>query len=257
MDGISGVNQVPYGDYGKLASGKRITSAADDAAGLAIATKEETVASGLTTGSDNMQAGRDLLNISDGALGNITDNLQRMRELALQASNTATLTDSDRAKLNDEFDQLKQGIADIAGQTTYNTKNILDGTQMEYMLATDDQGHGKSISTGNATLDALGIQDLSLDDPDIDAIDSALEKVSSMRSSAGAQTNTIEHAVAYNDYAAYNTTSAASRIEDLDMEKAVSEMKKKMTLETYSLMMQKKRQEDEATQKRAIFGAAV
>ncbi|MBO6215800.1 MAG: flagellin, partial [Lachnospiraceae bacterium] len=143
MSGISGVTGgvTSYTDYGKLASGKALQSAADGAAELAIATKQETVASGLSVGSDNMAAGRDLLNISDGALANITENLQRMRELALQAGNTATTMASDREKLQAEVDGLKQGIADIADQTQYNTKNLLDGSTGELNIATDDQGH--------------------------------------------------------------------------------------------------------------------
>ena len=157
MSGISGVTGgvTAYTDYGKLARGKALQSAADGAAELAIATKQETVASGLSVGSDNMAAGRDLLNISDGALANITENLQRMRELALQASNTATTTESDREKLQAEVDGLKQGIADIADQTQYNTKNLLDGSMGELNIATDDQGHGEKLTTGNATLQAL------------------------------------------------------------------------------------------------------
>ena len=257
MSGISGVTgATSYTDYGKVASGKAIQTAADGAAELSIATKQETVASGLKVGQDNMAAGRDLLNISDGALGSITDHLQRMRELALQASNTATMTASDRDKLSAEVDQLKQGIADIADQTQYNTKNLLDGTTGELMIATDDQGHGEGITTGNATLAALGIEDFDLkDNLDIDAIDKALEKVTTMRSKGGAQTNGLEYGMNYNGYTEYNMTASVSRIKDLDMGKGVSELKKKMTLETYAMMMQKKKQEDEAAAKSRLFGA--
>ena len=257
MSGISGVTSTTsYMDYGKVASGKAIQSAADGAAELAIATKQETVASGLSVGKDNMAAGKDLLNISDGALGSITDNLQRMRELALQSMNTATTTASDREKLQTEVAQLKQGIADIADQTQYNTKNLLDGSTGELMIATDDQGHGQGITTGNATLQALGIENFDLgENLDLDAIDKALEKVTTMRSGAGAQTNRIEYGMNYNGYTEYNMTASVSRLKDLDMGKGVHELTKKRTLETYALMMQKKRQEDEAAAKSRLFGA--
>ncbi|MBO6214533.1 MAG: flagellin FliC5, partial [Lachnospiraceae bacterium] len=112
------------------------------------------------------------------------------------------------------------------------------------------------LTTGNATLEALGIEDFDLgENLDIEAIDRALEKVSSMRSSGGAQTNALEYGMNYNGYTEYNMTSSVSRLEDLDMGKAVSDMKKKMTLETYAIMMQKKKQEDEAEQKARLFGA--
>ena len=128
MSGISGVSNSysSYSMYGKIASGSRIQSAADDAAGLAISEKLTSQENGLNKGTQNAQSGQDLLNVSDGALGSITDNLQRIRELAVQAS-SGLLTDSDKKDIQAEVDQLKQGIGDIADQTTFNTKPILNG----------------------------------------------------------------------------------------------------------------------------------
>lgn len=249
MSSISGISSNSYADYGKFASGKKVQSAADGAAELAIIEKEDAQVRGMGAGANNMQTAKDVLNIADGALGGVTDYLQRIRELALGAMNTATTTDSDRQAMQYEIDQLKQGIAGIASQTQFNTKNLLDGSQTDFKLAIDGNGNSTGFSTGNATLDALGITDFDVTkDFDLDVIDDAIAKVSSMRSSMGAQSNGLDYALSYNSGAVYNLTSAKSKLEDLDYPQAISEQKKKETLQTYALMMQKKKLEDESRQ---------
>lgn len=247
MSSISGVSSNSYADYGRFASGKKVQSAADGAAELSIIEKENAQIRGMQAGANNMKSGKDVINIADAALGGVTDYLQRIRELALGAMNTATVTDSDRRAMQDEIDQLKQGISDIASQTQYNTKNLLDGSQTDFNLAIDANGNSTSFSTGNATLDALGIADFDVTkDFDLGAIDGALSKVSSQRGSMGAQSNGLDHALRYNSGAVYNLTGAKSKLEDLDYPQAVSEKKKKETLQLYALMMQKRKMEDEA-----------
>ena len=255
MSGISSINSYnSYQDYGKFASGKNIQSAADGAAELSIIEKEDAQSRGMKAGERNIGSAQDMLNIADGAMSGIADNLQRMRELAVQASNTATMTDSDRAAIQKEIDQLKQGIADIASQTNYNTKNLLDGSQDEFNIATDSNGNGMTVNTGNATLEALGIADFDVTgDFDISKLDDALSKVSSTRSSMGAQSNALSYAYNYSTNTRMNTTAAQSRLEDLDYPQAISEQKKKETLQEYMLFMQHRKQQDENTRMRALF----
>lgn len=251
MSSVSGISSSysSYADYGKFASGKKIQSAADGAAELSIIEKEDSQIRGLDAGSNNMESGKDVMNIADGALGSITDYLQRIRELSLGAMNTATTTDSDRRAMQDEIDQLKLGIADVASQTQYNTKNLLDGSQTDFRMAVDANGSDVDFNTTNATLQALGIADYDVTKNfDLRTIDNAIEKVSSARGSMGAQTNRFDYALAYNSNASYNLTGAKSKLEDLDYPQAVSEKKKKELLQTYSLMMQKRKQDDEARQ---------
>ena len=253
MSGISGISST-NSIYGQMASGRAVSKASDGAAELSIIQQENTQITGLDTGANNMSSGKDLINVADSALGNITDSLQRMRELALSASNSALMTDSDKQSIQDEIDQLKQGISDIANQTTYNTKNILNGENPSLSIATDSNGNSTSISTANATLEALGIADFDVTgDFDIKTIDDALEKVSASRSSMGAQSNALDYAIRYNTGASLNLTSAKSKLEDLDYPQAVSEQKKQETLQTYSLMMQKKKMEDEQKRAEAFF----
>ncbi len=244
MSAISSVysqNTRSYTDYGNFASGKKINSAADGAAELSIIQKEESQIRGTDAGTNNIASAKDMLQVSDGALAQITDNLQRMRELAVQASNTALMTDADRSAVQMEIDQLKQGISDIASQTSFNTKNILDGSQKEFHIATDANGGGMEISTGDATLKALGIEDFDVTgDFDLSDIDKALESISS-------QMNALDHAYSNNTNYLLNTTGAKSRLEDLDFPKAISDLKKKETLQQYQFFMQRKQtQEEEA-----------
>lgn len=250
MSGISGISSYSsYNPYSQIASGNKLPSAANGAAELTIAEKQDAQIRGYNAGTNNLQSGKDVLNITDAALGGVTDYLQRIRELALQASNTATVTDSDRRNIQHEVDQLKQGIQDIASQTQYNTLNLLDGSFSDGMqIASDSNGNSVTINNSvNSTLDALGIADFDVTKNfDLKTIDNALEKVNDQRSQAGAQSNRLDHAINYNSYASFNTLAARSRLTDTDYPQAISELKKQQTLQTYAFMMQKKKMEAEA-----------
>ncbi|MGJ7045466.1 flagellin [Thermoanaerobacterium thermosulfurigenes] len=111
----------------KLSSGYRINSAADDAAGLAISEKMKAQIAGLDQAQRNAQDGISLIQTAEGALNETTSILQRMRELAVQASND-TNTAQDRASIQAEMDQLNTEIDRIANTTEFNTKKLLDGS---------------------------------------------------------------------------------------------------------------------------------
>lgn len=253
---ISSVSSNTYINYQQLASGKRINSAADDAAGLAIAKKLETQGNGYDVGKDNAATTKDMINIADGALGSITDSLQRIRELSVQASNTAIYGDSEIGAIQAEIDQLKQGIADVAKNTQFNTKNLLDGSISKFNVASNPDGSGMQIDMPDSTLASLGIADYDVTGTfDISTIDKAIEKVNSSRSSLGATSNRLDSIINYNAYASYNTRVSQSRIEDTDFAKAISELKKNSALEQYRLAMQRKRmQADEDGIVRLIKG---
>ncbi|MDO9453167.1 MAG: flagellin [Stagnimonas sp.] len=111
----------------RLSSGLRINSAKDDAAGLAIASRFTSQIKGLDVASRNANDGISLAQTAEGALGEVTNNLQRIRELAVQSRN-ATNSDSDRASLNTEAQQLKAEIDRVASTTSFNGKKLLDGS---------------------------------------------------------------------------------------------------------------------------------
>ncbi len=111
----------------RLSSGLRINSAKDDAAGLAIATRFTAQINGLNQAARNANDGISLTQTAEGALGEITNNLQRIRELALQSSNS-TNSATDRASLDSEAQQLIQEITRVASQTSFNGLTLLDGS---------------------------------------------------------------------------------------------------------------------------------
>ncbi len=242
---ISGNSSVNY--YGAISSGKRINKAADDASGMAIAKKMESQSTGLDVGSQNAKQGTNLLNVADGALGQINDSLQRIYEISVKASNSFMYTSKDLGAMQDEINGLMSGIQDIAKGTEYNTMKILDGNMADMELATNPDGTGQSIKMANGTLEALGIDGYDVTGKfDINRITSAIDKVNEARSQVGAQTNALEYAYNQNNYTAQNVTASQSAIEDLDIPEAITEQKKNQVLDSYQNMMLKKKMEDEA-----------
>ena len=222
--------------YSQLSSGKRINTAADDASGLAIGQKLKRQETGLSVGAQNAQDGIGALNVADGALDGMMSHLQRIRELGLKSMH-GLYSDSDKESIQTEIDQLKDGIQQIAKNTTFNEQKLLDGSMADLHLATNPDGSGME----NTTLQALGIADLDVTSADfsLDAIDSAIEKLSSHRANIGASTNRLEHAYNYNTSAHIEQLSSRSRIEDLDMPIAISEKKKQDLLSQYKNLMMK------------------
>lgn len=252
MAGVSSVNGSDM--YGKIASGNRINQASDDPSGLVISQKMEEQVGGLNQGTENAKEGIGVLNISDGALGQITDSLQRIYELSVKASNSFMYTPQDLASMQDEIGSLLNGIEDIAKGTEYNTMKVLDGNMADMDLATNPDGTGMSIKMANATLEALGIDGYDVTgDFDINRITDAIDKVSAQRSELGAATNALEYAVNQNSLTAENTLSAKSSLADLDIAKAVSEQKKNKVLDEYQLMMQRQQMKDEEEKTKGIF----
>lgn len=246
MNGITSMQRssTSYADYGKFASGKKVNRAADGAAELAIIQKQEAQTRSYKAGENNIGAAKDMLTVADGAMSGITDYLQKIRELGVRASNTATITDAERTSIQTQIEQYKQGISDIAKQTSFNTKPLLDGTSQKYNIMTDATGNGMEITTADATLQALGIADFDVTkDFDLAQVDDALARVSAGRSGMGAQSNALEYAYRYSTNTRLNVTAGKSRLEDLDYGQAVSEQKKKQTLQQYAFFMQKKQME--------------
>lgn len=242
MSGISGISSTSPYLYGHIASGNKLMSAADGAAELAVTKKEQAQITGYNTGTKNLGDGVSLLKTTDGALGSVTDHLQRIRELALRAS-SSILNNSNKAEIQKEIEQLKKGIDQIAGTTNFNGISLLDGTQSQGVQLVSD-GNGGSLTINNTTssaTQALGIADFDVTkDFDLQAIDDALTKVTSDRSTLGAQSNKLEYAIDYNDYASVNLTASMSRTADTDIAKTLMELKHQQTLQSVSMMLQKR-----------------
>ena len=126
MNTISAGNGI-FRSYSHISSGRRINTAADDAAGLAIGQKMRKEETGLNVGAQNAREGMGVLNVADAALGGITDYLQRIRDLALGAMNGLSSA-SDKAYYQQEIDQLKEGIQSMSKTTSLNEQKLLDGS---------------------------------------------------------------------------------------------------------------------------------
>lgn len=240
MSRVGGINSISI-DYGRFASGKQVQRAADGAAELAIIQKMEKQTSTYNVGANNTKQATGLANIADGALGGIQDYLGRIHELSIRSMN-GFMSDSDKSAIQAEIDQMKQGIEQLAGTTKYNETYLLNGSNSNINIAAGSSS--MQISGANSTLKALGIENFSImGDFDLKQIDDAMSKVSSTRSKIGAQTNALESAYNYLTNAFVNTAGSQSRLEDLDIPKVISDMKKNQTLQEYSMFMQKKQME--------------
>ena len=139
----------------RLSSGLRINSARDDAAGLAISTRFTAQVKGLNVAIRNAGDGISLAQTAEGALGAVTDSLQRIRELALQSSN-ATNSDSDRQALNAEAQQLIDEISRVSEQTNFNGRKLLDGSFQASVQIGTNAGETVAFGVGKITADRLG-----------------------------------------------------------------------------------------------------
>ncbi|MFP3725841.1 flagellin [Priestia filamentosa] len=235
-------NQELENHMTRLSSGKRINSAADDAAGIAIATRMDSKIRGMDVGIRNSNDGVSLVQTAESALGSITNILQRMRDLAVQSAN-GTNNDTDRKSLNDEYQQLIEEINHIAEKTTFNGVDLLqaDGT-VEIQLS-DVAGDVMTLNTINAqtaSLNAAGkgagpgltstILDADKANDAINELDEAILDVSNMRAEYGANLNRLNFNIDNLSSASTNLSSAKSRIEDADMAREVSEMTKSKVL---------------------------
>ncbi len=219
----------------QLATGKRIPSASYDAAGIAIANKLRAQVEGFNKALDSIAYGQNLLNTAEGGVASIQDNLQRMRELAVQAAN-GTLTDSERAALQEEFNQLRQQIGQTARSTQYNTINVLQGyngtiqtganesQNMEVNIPNMNPENLQATVNGNTVnLNEINISTQQGAQQAIEALDQMINQTSEVRSNIGAYINRLEHAMRNVGNAMVNTTSALSTIEDMDMAKGIME----------------------------------
>ncbi|MDA2234501.1 flagellin [Bacillus cereus] len=150
----------------RLSSGKRINSAADDAAGLAIATRMKAREGGLNVAARNTQDGMSLIRTADSALNSVSNILLRMRDLANQSA-TGTNTTKNQVALNKEFAALKEQITYIADNTQFNDKNLLKSTQEIKIQTLDSDAAAQQIGIKleGASLTDLGIADLAIEPP--------------------------------------------------------------------------------------------
>ena len=207
----------------RLSSGLRVNSARDDAAGLAVAERMNTAVRGAGVAIRNANDGVSMLQTVEGALGRIGENLQRIRELAVQSAN-GVISDDDRAYLQAEATQLQEEVKRIVDNTRFNGMEVLDGS---YPSPVSFQVGPESTDTVNVEttsfvmtgLNVYGDADISTEAGAralIDRIDTDLEGVNTARAASGAVQSRMESIVMQLQIFSENTASARGRIMDTD-----------------------------------------
>ena len=265
--GVSGAQNSFFSAISQLSSGLRINRAADDSAGLAVSEKLKNQVRGLNQAQRNAQDAISLLQTAEGALNEVHSILGRMRELAVQSAND-TLTNSDRAHIQNEVNSLLSEVDRIGSSTQFNSIQLLNGdgsgplnlagftfhvgantdvptasNEIAFTIGDSSLGYtggtnGVINSTSLAGVNALattGVATQTDANAAIATIDTAVEAVSGYRGAIGAMQNRLESAINSIGVAAENTGAANSRIRDADVAQAVSEMIRSQILQQSSM----------------------
>ena len=222
----------------QLATGKRINKAGDDAAGLAIASRMTAQINGVAQGARNGNDAISLLQTADGALVEVTNMLQRMRELAVQAS-SGTYSQTDRTALQVEFKALRDEINRVAYNTQWNGQDILDGTVAgstsnvtfqvgananQTVSATIKNFHTSIAGSVTVSIKTSTVSNAASASTAITAVNSIITKVNTERATLGAVMNRLEYAVDNLLNVKANAEASRSRIEDTDYAAATTEL---------------------------------
>ncbi|MDC7234427.1 MAG: flagellin [Spirochaetales bacterium] len=247
--GIANSNSAA--NMGKLSSGMRINKAGDDASGLAVSEKMRAQIRGLNQASRNAADGISFIQTTEGFLQETTDIIQRVRELAVQASN-GIYTAEDRMQIQVEVSQLVDELDRVASHAQFNGMNMLTGRfaadtgnnvvtgKMTFHIGAN-MDQNEQVFIGTMTAEALGLRQvgtgeiMSISTPEqsnrnIGVLDSALKTVNKQRADLGAYQNRMEMAIKGIDTAAENLQASESRIRDLDMAKETVDFTKNQIL---------------------------
>ena len=214
------------GHIEKLSSGLRINRAGDDAAGSAISSQLTAYEQGLKQASRNANDGISLIQTAEGAMNEMTGMVQRMRELAVQASNEGTMDTTERGYLDQEFQLLESELNRVVNVTEYNGQKLVDGsvsTGISFQVGMKNTANDRiSISVSNSDSTNLGLNDEVLTSSTgaqkaISALDTALQTINTSRGTLGATQNRLEATMSNLSIMHENTAGANSRIKDVDV----------------------------------------
>ncbi len=229
----------------RLSSGLRINSSKDDAAGLSIAERMNSQVRGMNVAIRNSNDGISLAQTADGALAQVGNSLQRMRELAVQARNS-TNSSSDKDSLNKEFSQLQSEITRVLGGTTFNGKHMLgaDATTLNFQVGANTTADDTvSVATTNMTTDttmtAVTANTAKIDASAtsgaigavIDNIDKAINDVNDTRATFGATQSRFDSIISNLQSGVENQSAARSRIMDADFASETANMSRANVLQ--------------------------
>jgi len=226
----------------RLSTGRRINSAADDAAGNSIATRMTSQIRGLNQAVRNSNDGISLAQTAEGGMNEIVNMLQRMRELAVQSA-SGTLQDTDRVNLQAEVSELILQIGDVAARTNFNGVALLDGTNTTVAVQTGSAA-GETVAVALTDVDAaaLGVAALTVGTAAgattaLTTLGTALDTISTAQATLGAAQNRLQATVSSLVNRVTNLTESRSRIQDADFSEESTQLAKSQILSQASTAM--------------------
>ncbi len=229
---LASTNEKQTKQFQRIASGQRITSAGDDAAGLAISENMRAQIRSTQQAERNANDGISLVQVAEGGMFEASNILVRMRELAIQASSD-TIGDTERGFIDQEIQSLKEEVDRIAAVTEFNGTPLLSGGEdLEIQVgirAGEDSRVTFAVSENNLSTDSLGISGLSAESRDgarnmLDAVDGAFDQLNAGRARLGAMQNKLQSTVNNLRISNENLSQARGRIADTDIAAASSEL---------------------------------
>ncbi|MBT4762536.1 MAG: flagellin FliC [Bdellovibrionaceae bacterium] len=233
---LSRSNNALSKSLARMSSGFRINQAADDAAGLAISENLRAQIRGMKQASRNANDGISLVQVAEGGLNEVSNMLIRLRELSVQAASD-TIGDTERKFLDVEYQQLKSEVQRIGESTTFNGRDLLNGTGgvVDIQVGVHNDSFKDRISfnasASNSSLEALGLTAETISQKEqaqasIDTVDTAMVSVNAMRANFGALQNRLGSTVNNLGVAHENISAANSRIRDADIAEETANMTK-------------------------------
>jgi flagellin len=227
----------------QLSTGKRINGASDDAAGLAISNKMTSQIKGLNQAVRNANDGISMIQTAEGATNEVTNMLQRVRELAVQAAND-TYDAQDRTAMQDEVGQLEEEITRIATNTKWNGMSVLSSAQTKTLQVGIENNADSAIEINLQDMTSSGLDVAGLDLSShtaaqgvLDKVDAAIATVDSFRSDLGSKMNRLNYAADNMSNVSLNTAASRSRIEDTDYAQTTTELARSQIIQQAATAM--------------------
>jgi len=239
---LSSVSVRLQGNFKRLSSGLRISTAADDAAGLGISERMRSQIRSYGAAQRNAQDGISLVQTAEGALNEVNSILNRMRELSIQSSN-GTLSTADRATLDTEYQELINEIGRISSTSTFNGVQLIDGSTTALDIqAGINSAEVITISLQDSTATALGLTGLNVSTvasaaATLTVIDQAVSIVTTARGALGSAQNRLQSAISSIANASENLAAAESRIRDVDIATETADLTRNSIMQQAAVSM--------------------
>jgi len=227
--------------FGDLADGRKISKPSDDPVGISLISRLESQVRGLAMAESNAQMGISMTQTADSYLATVTDDVQRIQELAVQAAN-GTLTDTDRQAIQNEIDQLTENVQSTLDNAQFNSKSLFDGSAGTFNISTGGAGN-QSVDLPEISGESLGLGNIDVTtqagaENSITMAAGALDNVLHARTELGAQQNGLESTMDTLSQSRQNALESLSRINDVNIaEEMIKATRAMMALKTQAKLL--------------------